>query len=432
MFLTISTWSMAQEFSMGENVSEIEIPVDIISNIIILNAKVNGTQLKFILDTGAVRTTIFNLNGVDSLIVGAGEPSKVAGYGSREPFEAILSKGNFIDIQKYRSFNAEIHVLTGEQISFVPILGREVNGIIGIDFFRNHLIELDYAKEKIRVFSPDNTRVKRKFNTIMDLDNSSGKPYLKGDAFHKNSSQDMSLLLDTGSGDALWIFETSPSFSKPTNGFQDYLGFGLSGNVYGVRSKIELLQLGGYDFEKITVAFPDRDGDGLTYGRYAARGAIGGEVLRRFKLLIDLENDKLYLKKNRAFKSGFFYNMAGLRLREGENELITQVRYNYDSEEERDARSLKKISRYQKRDVVYSYNPKILVNYVAPNSPAEKAGIRVGDQIIEYNGKRKGSFSMGEITQLFYKRPYSTIKLDLKNEEGYYTVELTLLPIVDL
>ena len=419
----------AQEFSLPEGADEVEIPIDVVSGIMIARAKVNGTELRFIIDSGASRSTIFNINGVDSLNVGQGRETTIRGYGSLEPFKAIESSQNLIQIGELKSENATINVLTESQISFLPILGTEVNGIIGIEFFKNHLVELDFRRERILIYKDKSALRLSRYEKIK-LEKVSEKLYINAQVKNDSSEMPARLLLDTGSGDALWLFEKDEQFKMPVKGFRDYLGFGMSGDVYGFRSKVDTLEIGDFTFDKITFAYPELDRENFQSSELN-RGSIGGEVLRRFEIVIDYDNEFLYLRQTRAFKDGFYYNMAGLKLREGKEELVTDVKYNYDPDKATEARSMKKIEIGQTKTFFYRYAKKIIVSYVAPDSPADLNGIKEGDQVIGLFNKDLGEFSMGEVTYLFYRDPGSVVKLRMKRGEKYYEVRLKLKPIIE-
>ena len=57
--------------------------------------------------------------------------------------------------------------------------------------------------------------------------------YLDGVVTNYLSSMNTSCLLDTGSGDALWLFEKTEDFEIPKKGFRDYLGFGIPARSAG-------------------------------------------------------------------------------------------------------------------------------------------------------------------------------------------------------
>ncbi|MGB5982154.1 MAG: aspartyl protease family protein [Nonlabens sp.] len=414
---------------MPEGVDEVEIPVESISSLLLIKAQVNGVTMKFILDTGATTSTVFNLHNVDSLIVGEGKRTTIRGYGSLKPFEAIESYHNEIKIGELQSLDATLNILTETQISFLPILGTEVNGLLGNDFFKNYFVELNYRKNKV-VVHRSSQRLRLHRYDAMEIDVKGGKMFISGMASHNSSEIDLSILLDTGSGDALWIFEKHKNFKLPKKGFRDYLGFGISGDVYGFRSKLNQLQFGNFLFEKITFAFPELNQYRDIVGK-KPRGSLGGEVFRRFNVIIDYQNQVAYFKKNRAFKDGFYYNMAGLKLREGEKELITKVKYNYDKDADSESRSIVKTRLNDNKTYLVSYAPKILVSYVAPDSPADEAGIMKGDQIVGFFKKDLGEFSMGDVSENFYRNPYRKLYLRLKRQDKFYEANLFLKPIIE-
>ncbi len=419
----------AQEFEMPSDLEKVEIPVDVVSGIMIARAKVNGIELRFIIDSGASRSTIFNINGVDSLSVGQGRETTIRGYGSLEPFKAIESSENLVQIGELTSKNATINVLTESQISFLPILGTEVNGIVGVDFFKNYLVELDYRRERILIYKDKSALRLSRYEKIR-LEKVNEKLYVRAQVKNDSSEMHARLLLDTGSGDALWLFEKDQHFKMPVKGFRDYLGFGMSGDVYGFRSKVDTLKVGEIIFDRITFAYPEMDRENFQSSELN-RGSIGGEILRRFEVVLDYENEFLYLRKTRAFKDGFFYNMAGLKLREGKEELVTDVIYNYDAEQKTDLRSIQKLELGRTKTVEYRYAKRIIVSYVIPNSPSDKEGIKEGDQIVGLSNRGLGAFSMGEVTKLFYQNPGSILKLKLKRGEEYYEVRLKLKPVIE-
>src|SRR5690606_41878006 len=56
----------------------------------------------------------------------------------------------------------------------------------------------------------------------------------------------LSLLVDSGSGDALWLFENEEGINLPEENFHDFLGYGISGSIYGSRSRIGEINFGKY------------------------------------------------------------------------------------------------------------------------------------------------------------------------------------------
>ena len=136
----------------------------------------------------------------------------------------------------------------------------EVNDIIGYHFFSQNLIKIDYIKKKITVFNPDGlneNKLLSKFTShAISLENQ--KPYLTFQVELNSRIFDAKCLIDTGNSDGLWLFETNvKNITVPKRNFEDFLGRGFSGEIFGKKAKITSLALNDYKFENIVTAFPD-------------------------------------------------------------------------------------------------------------------------------------------------------------------------------
>ena len=121
------------------------------------------------------------------------------------------------------------------------------------------------------------------------------------------------MLIDSGGSDSLWLFEnTKDEIKTPKRFFNDILGEGLSGTIYGNRSRIPEFKLGRFTIKSPTVSFLDSISTFNARKFKERNGSIGSNILKRFKVWIDYPNKKITLKKNGSFKNGFNYNMSGL------------------------------------------------------------------------------------------------------------------------
>src|SRR5690606_38297820 len=138
--------------------------------------------------------------------------------------------------------------------------GIPVNGILGFEFFKNHIIEIDYIRNKIHVYKDISTIQKklRKNFKKLDISIENNKPYLTADMILNNRKIMLKLLVDIGNGDAIWLFQDKiPQAILPDNNFDDFLGRGFSGEVYGKRAKLDRVIMHDYTFERPYIAFPD-------------------------------------------------------------------------------------------------------------------------------------------------------------------------------
>ncbi len=91
----------------------------------------------------------------------------------------------------------------------------------------------------------------------LPLDFYNNKPHIRARVMRHNQPFEGTFLLDSGSSDALWMFENRLSDFQETVFFEDYLGHGINGNVYGKRSKVDLLDLNFVRLKKVKVAYPE-------------------------------------------------------------------------------------------------------------------------------------------------------------------------------
>ena len=226
-----------------------------------------------------------------------------------------------------------------------------------------------------------------------------------------NLLTDVNLLIDSGGSDALWLFEESKKEIKtPNNFFVDILGEGLSGTIYGNRSRIPSFKLGIFQLEKPTVSFLDSLTTINAKIFKERNGSIGAGILKRFTVWIDYPHKKIMLKKNSNFSEKFNYNMSSLEViyngkqlvREEEKKILTDG-YNQQIDSNN---SLSFVTRFS-----YKFKPSFIIKSVVKNSPAEKVGLLKDDIILNINGIQAHEFSLGKIIEKFQEKNSKKIKI---------------------
>ncbi len=130
------------------------------------------------------------------------------------------------------------------------------------------------------------------------------------------------------------------------------------------------------------VSFPDSTAIRDTLMLRSRNGSIGAEILRRFKVFIDYQKKRLILKPNSNFKSAFKYNMSGMEVWNPLPNL-----------------------------------PIIAISQITKGSPADKAGLKKGDQIMLINYKRPSELSLDQVTQMLQTREGRVIRVTV-NRNG--------------
>jgi hypothetical protein len=179
------------------------------------------------------------------------------------------------------------------------------------------LIEINYDRKRIVVYKDNEinrNKIAKKYNKV-DITIERSKPYLLGNVVINNKEIPTKLLLDIGNSDALWLFQNSAKqVDVPSKNFEDYLGKGFSGDVIGKRALISKFSMFGFDFNNPLVSFPDSSSIQNVKMVKDRAGSVGSEILKRFSIVFDYNNQNLFLKKNGNFNLPFKYNRSGIEL----------------------------------------------------------------------------------------------------------------------
>ena len=309
------------DFFLNKDESE-RINFEFASNLIIIPVSINGVTLSFILDTGVSRPILFNLSERDSLDLKNTVTFYLHGLGGEGKLKALKSTHNAIKLGNALSTNKDLYVVFDKTINFTPRLGVLVHGIIGYDIFKDFVVEINYNSKFIRLHKPNSFKPKssKKWRTV-PIKIYRKKPYVDAKVVIDSNETIVKLLVDTGSSDALWLFENKLDGLTPKKDlfFIDYLGKGLSGSIYGKRSKTKSFELSDFKLSDVNVAFPDTTSINPARVYKERNGSLGGEILRRFNLFFDYSNEKIYLKKNSYYKELFTYNNSGIILEHNGN-----------------------------------------------------------------------------------------------------------------
>jgi hypothetical protein len=417
IFLLSNFWvSTAQsDFFMNAKVSE-KIPFQFTNNLIIFPLEINGVELSFVLDTGVNKPILFNLKEYDSLSLKDTKTFYLHGLGGDGRIEALKSSHNKFKIGNAINTNQDLYVVFDKTINFTPRLGILVHGIIGYDVFKNFVVEINYNSKYIRLHKPEYFKPKTsKKWTTLPIDLNRGKAYIDGKVNIDNTVKPVKLLIDTGSSDALWLFEDKTEGFAPKKDlfFEDYLGKGLSGSVYGKRSKIKGFMLGDFNLEHVNVAYPDSSSIDLAKVYKGRNGSLGGDILKRFNYFFDYANEKLYLRKNGAFKDPFTYNNSGIVLEYNGNMFVEeQIRIqnsNFTNTKRMDA-----------VQIDYSFNsiltlkPAYKIVEIRKLSNAYKVGLRKGDILLSINAKPAYNYKLQEISGILHGKTGRTVRMKIE------------------
>lgn len=426
ILITVFAFSQGNFNLLHKNKDKIKF--QLINNLIVIPVEINGTELSFLLDSGISKPILFNIITLsDSLQINHIEKVSLRGLGGEGSIEALKSKHNLIKIGNAINVNQEIYVVFDEAINFTPRLGVPIHGIIGYDIFKEFIVEINYASKYLKFHNPLTYRYKkcRKCKTL-DLTISQNKPYVDAMVQIGSKQIPVKLLVDSGGSDALWLFEDEEKGIMPIDDkyFNDYLGMGLSGSVHGKRSKIQSFSLQGFEFKDVNVAFPDSTSISIARRFKDRSGSISGELLKRFNIIFDYTNSKITLKKNRNFKMPFRYNKSGIVLEQDGIRIVKEINQGLVYNREDNAGGTNKI--VFQSSTLLSIKPAFTIVELRQGSPAEKAGLMLGDIILKVNNKDTANLKLQDINNLFSEEDGKMIRIRVERNGRLLNYEFRL------
>jgi hypothetical protein len=278
--------------------------------------------------------------------------------------------------------------------------GEPVSGIAGSDIFQYFGARIDYVHQLLTLVPPQSCAVPKTEHIALRL--LGGLPFLEADLQAADGKRVRGLfLVDTGqagSGMVLTaefaaahpeILGAPPAVELPT--------LDSTGMVRSTRLvRIPALQLGSHALHGViaTIAPPAAGGAGARLA-----GVIGGGVLSRFDVLVDLPHAALTLTPNAYYDAPFEADMSGMLV------LVS------GSEGERGERS---------GEPVYT------IAGISEKSPAADAGLRPGDRLVEVGGKRVTAMSLDLMRNVLKSGPGTRVVVTIDRSGKNVMVTLTL------
>ncbi len=361
------------------------------SNLIIIPVTINESDtLNFILDTGVRYPIITELPFVNKLDLNFLMPIQIKGLGEGEALTAYRSANNKIKLDGLTAWNQEVNMVIDEGFQISHMLGLPVHGLIGFNLFKDYIVKINYSSEKLTLYRPEHYKYRdRKKDIIMPLHLEGNKPFVRTSIVTDELQEvPVKLLVDTGASDALWLSKNSDErINLPQIHIETFLGKGLSGDLFGVKGRIDGIWVGPLVLPKPIVAFPNSETIDQLITSNDRNGTLGAEILRRFTVTLDYRNNRLTLRPTRKIKDDFNYNMSGM-------EVINPM----------------------------PGMPVFTITNIRKNSPAYFAGLKENDQILSLNSSHHRSLELNDINLLLQSRENKKIKIKvLRNGEEYKT-----------
>jgi len=382
-------------FSLADGKKKVRIPIEVFNNLVVVPVVLNDAlPLKFILDTG-VRTTILTQKTfTDILNLPYSRKYTISGPGGEKLVDAYVTNNVSIELPGVHGRGHAMLVLEEDYLELRNYLGTDVHGILGYELFSRFIIEIDYEKKILTLMLPEKFHKHRRFQAIPIMIEDT-KPYMLAPVILEDgSSLNAKLLMDSGASHGLMLEPSSDTIiDVPSHTVSSLIGRGLGGEIFGKVGRIKSISMGTYQLDNVICNFPDPNSytDSIKVGNVFRNGAIGGEILSRFTIIFNFPRERVYLKKNGAFKKNFYYNLSGLTLKAKGSQLnifeVTEVRN---------------------------------------QSASQRSGILPGDIIMSVNGIATRDLNLNMINGFFNSKPGKKIRVEISRKGERMKKEIQL------
>lgn len=427
--------TLGQEgFLFEKNVDKVVIPFKFINNLIFIPIKVNGVELNFLLDSGVEETILFSMEDKKEVSFFNVEKISLKGLGSEASIEGLKSKNNTLDVNGLKSTNHLLYIVLDQSFNLSYHIGIPVNGIIGYSFLKSNLVEINYERKRVTVHR-DTKRIRNKIekrfqNVPISIERS--KPYISGNVVLNSNEIPVKLLIDIGNSDAIWLFENnSKLINVPEKNFEDYLGKGFSGDVEGKRALIKKFSMSKFEFYNPIIAFPDSSSIKNVKMVTDRAGSVGSEILKRFSVVFDYSNQKMFLRKNGSFYSPFSYNKSGIELQHYGLQWVQEtVHLETIPIIKSDDLSFKRNEAENNFKYKFELKPVYIIVNVRKNSAAALSGLQKGDVLVSINKIPAYKYSLEKINLLLKTEEEKWVTFEVERNSQLMKFKFQLLNVL--
>jgi hypothetical protein len=357
---------------------------------VIVQATVNKSRpLSFVLDTGAdraiIRTDVAKELGLklEGQINGRG-----AGPG--------VQSGSFV-----RNATWSLVGLTGfsqPMTLALPLpaisaaMGRSIDGIVGGEFIKQFVVELDYQAKLMRLHTPATFTYSGAGETV---------PIDFIEATHPTIAAKVTpvggrpiegrFMFDIGSGLALALHSPFVRTQKLLDGGLPTIraigSAGAGGKVAGRVGRVESLQIGSFTLSQPFTMFAQDDAG--AFANAALAGNIGAQIAMRFHIFLDYSRRRMILEPTPGVRAPFDRAFAGFALRASGSNFRT-----------------------------------LRITEILEKSPASDAGLEVGDELTAIDGVSVEQLSLSAVNEMFEK----PVRYTLTIRRGDRTQDVVLTP----
>jgi hypothetical protein len=384
----ISAPSSAGEIQFTYGGSVAQIPAQITDALVLVPVRVNGSQPSwFLLDTARANSAI---DDVRAVAVGLYSPSP----------QGKLPKSFANVTLEFPGLRISLPSLVLDSFGdFSARIGHAVQGVLGADVLSRLIIKINYERQTVQFYDPRSFQYRGKgLKFAMKI--ADGIPAIAGEiAIHHRGNFRGAFAISTGQTEALRLSARFVSSHSLEDLPEKTVPFSTTDAASDTDSSDRLGRVHAMRFGKITLAspiaiFPGKPAKELAGIPQQFIGAMGGEILDRFTVILDSPAQLLILEANRHFPDFFTADMSGLT--------VIAIPPAFNTFE---------------------------VARVTAKSPAAEAGVAVGDMIEQADGNPASEYTLDDLRALL-RQPGTSHTLKLLRNGKTINVTLNLKPLI--
>ena len=314
------------------------IPAERVGNYLKVNAVVNGKSLRLIVDSGA-GLNVLTPNAAKIAGIEGGQAIQASGAG------AGVTQARIVTLKEFRLGDATVKGDTAVVLELPKVLNCD--GLVGYSFLRHFATTFDYDANTLTVrvsgsYKPSAGEVEGKLRIR------NNHPQVMGQIAGESGW----MLIDTGNNGTTsilkWLVDKGNLVKSWPVSDEYIVGKGTGGQIKGYAAISPGFDISGVSIPKGQVTL-DSSGVGA-FADKETLANVGAEHLRRFRMTLDYIAQKAYFGKSKAYDSPLRVDRSGLR--------------------------------------IDSMLDKQMVVDVVKGSPGDIAGVKVGDMVLEIDGKK--------------------------------------------
>lgn len=366
------------------------VPFELNNRHIILKGKVNSQPIEFVLDTGD-QYAIVDLDLAQRMNLSLEGNVRVGGAGASTLMGAFVKDATFT-LDGLPGFSQPVKMALPLGNILSPRAGRAFQGIIGYEFIREFVVEIDYQARVLKLHDKENFTYSGPGESI-PITLVHGHPILEAEVTPAGSTPPLKgkFVFDIGAAMTLALHSPFVAENKLLGPhfktIRSLGGAGAGGETTGQLGRVTELKLGSFTIKNpITLFSEDKAG---ALANSALAGNIGARVAAKFRLFLDYGRKRIIFEPNSTFAAPYDQSSAGMSLiAEGSDFRTFRIRA------------------------------------VLENSPASEIGLQKDDMIVSIDNQPAAEFTLSKLNEMFER----SVPYKLTVRRGDQTLQLTLTP----